>query len=88
VPVTKTDQTTDRHSLYNFVFDLSLDKDCKNSTIALRVMGGNRKGTQCSGLKLIHSLPGGCNYRDLALQVGESQMRKYGYGYCATRISD
>jgi hypothetical protein len=40
------------------------------STVALRVVGGDEKGTQCRGVKLGHPVPGGYKYRDLALQVG------------------
>jgi hypothetical protein len=40
------------------------------STVALRVVRGDRKGTQCPGAYLGHPVPGGYKYRDLALQVG------------------
>jgi hypothetical protein len=40
------------------------------STVALRVVGGDEKGTQCLGVKLGHPVPGGYKYEDLALQVG------------------
>jgi hypothetical protein len=40
------------------------------STLALRVIGGDGKGSQCLGIKLSHPVPGGYKYRDLALQVG------------------
>jgi hypothetical protein len=41
------------------------------STVAMRVVVGNEKGTQCLGLYLGHPVPGGHKYGDLALQVGE-----------------
>jgi hypothetical protein len=41
-----------------------------NSTVALRFVGGDGKGTQCLGVKLGHPVSGGNKYRDLALQVG------------------
>jgi hypothetical protein len=40
------------------------------STVALRVVGGDEKGAQSLGLKLVHPVPGGYKYGDLALQVG------------------
>jgi hypothetical protein len=39
------------------------------STVALRVVGGEEKGTQCLGVKPGHLVPGGYKYGDLALQV-------------------
>jgi hypothetical protein len=39
-------------------------------TVALRVVGGNEKVTQCLGVQLDHPVPGGYKYGDLALQVG------------------
>jgi hypothetical protein len=41
-----------------------------NFTVALRVVGGDEKGTQCLGVLLGHPVPGGYKYGDLALQVG------------------
>jgi hypothetical protein len=40
------------------------------STLALRVVRGDGKGTQCPGVYLAHPAPGGYKYGDLALQVG------------------
>jgi hypothetical protein len=40
------------------------------STVALRVVRGDAKGTHCPGVNLGHPSPGGYKYRDLALQVG------------------
>jgi hypothetical protein len=40
------------------------------STLALRVAGGDEKGTQCLGVKLGHPVPVEYKYWDLALQVG------------------
>jgi hypothetical protein len=39
-------------------------------TVALRVVRGDGKGTQCPGVKLDHHIPGGYKHWDLALQVG------------------
>jgi hypothetical protein len=41
-----------------------------SSTVALRVVEGDEKGTQFLGVQLGHPLPGGNKYGDLALQVG------------------
>jgi hypothetical protein len=40
------------------------------STVALRDVGGDEKGTQCLGTYLGHPVPGGYKYGDLVLQVG------------------
>jgi hypothetical protein len=40
------------------------------STVALRVVGGDEKRTQCLGVYVGHPLPGGYKYGDLALRVG------------------
>jgi hypothetical protein len=40
------------------------------STVALLVVRGDGKGTQCPGVYLGHPVPGGYKYGDLALQVG------------------
>jgi hypothetical protein len=40
------------------------------SSVALRVVGGDEKGTHCHGVKLGHPVPGGYKYENLALQVG------------------
>jgi hypothetical protein len=46
------------------------------STVAMRVLGGDVKGTQCMGIQLGHTAPGGYKYGDLALQVaGVSNLR-------------
>jgi hypothetical protein len=47
-----------------------MEASSNTSTIALRVVGGDEKGIQFPGVKLGYPLPGGCEYRDLALQVG------------------
>jgi hypothetical protein len=41
------------------------------SFVALRVVGGDEMGTQCPGVQLGDPIPGGCEYGDLVLQVGE-----------------
>jgi hypothetical protein len=40
------------------------------TTVALRAVRGDGKGTQCPGVYLGRSVPGGYKYGDLALQVG------------------
>jgi hypothetical protein len=40
------------------------------STVALRVVGGDEKKTQCLGVQLGYLVPGGYKYGDLALHVG------------------
>jgi hypothetical protein len=37
---------------------------------AVRVIGGDEKGTQCLGVQPDHPVPGGHKYGDLAFQVG------------------
>jgi hypothetical protein len=39
-------------------------------TVALRVVGGNKKGNQCLGVYLGHPVPGGYKFRDLVPQGG------------------
>jgi hypothetical protein len=40
------------------------------SIVALLVVRGDEKGTQCPRVYLAHPVPGGYKYNDLALQVG------------------
>jgi hypothetical protein len=40
------------------------------STVALRVVGGDEKGTRCLEVQLGHSVPEGYKYGDLVLKVG------------------
>jgi hypothetical protein len=40
------------------------------STVAMRVVRGNGKGTQCKGIYLGHPVLGGYKHGDLVLQVG------------------
>jgi hypothetical protein len=47
------------------------------STVAMRVVGGDEKGTQCLGLKPGYPVTGKYKYRDLPLQVeGVSNLRQ------------
>jgi hypothetical protein len=47
------------------------------STVALLVIGGDEKETQCLGVYLGHPVPGGYKYGDPALQVdGVSNLRQ------------
>jgi hypothetical protein len=48
-----------------------MEAGSNTSTVALRVVAGNEKGTQCPGAQLGHPVPGGYKYEDLTLQVGE-----------------
>jgi hypothetical protein len=62
-----------------------------NSTVVLRVVGGDEKGTQCLGVYPGHTLPGGYKHGDLALQVGgslESETVKHGHESCGTRTRE
>jgi hypothetical protein len=45
-------------------------EDSNTSTVALRVVGGDKKGYQCLGYNWAHPVPGGYKYGDLDLQVG------------------
>jgi hypothetical protein len=55
-------------------------------TAALRVIKGDKKGTQCPGVQLGHPVPGGYKYGDLALQGGgvSGETVKYGREFCGT----
>jgi hypothetical protein len=58
------------------------------STIALQVVRGNEKGTQCLVVKLVHPVPGGYKYRDLAFHVWgslESETVKCARESCGTQ---
>jgi hypothetical protein len=52
------------------LFKLSshVEAGLNTSTVALRVVGGEEKGTQCLGVKLDHPICGEYKYGDLALQ--------------------
>jgi hypothetical protein len=64
-----------------------LGEGLNTSTIALRVIRGDVRGTPCPGVYLGHPVPGGYKYRNLALQVAgvSDKMVKHGYGFCATQ---
>jgi hypothetical protein len=47
-----------------------LEVSSNTSTIALRLVGVDEKGTQCLGVQLGHPDAGGYKYGNLALQVG------------------
>jgi hypothetical protein len=49
---------------------ISAQAGWNTSTVALRIVRGDGKGTQCSGVYLGHPVPGGYKYGVLALQVG------------------
>jgi hypothetical protein len=60
------------------------------STIVLRVIRGDGKGTLWSGVYLGHSVPGGYKYGDLAFQVGGVSRIgaiKYGLEFCGTVLA-
>jgi hypothetical protein len=60
------------------------------STVALRVVRGDEKGTQCPGVYLGHLVPGGYKYGDLALQVGgvPNETVKYSREFCGTSTEE
>jgi hypothetical protein len=43
------------------------------STVALRVVRGDKKGTQCPGVYLDHPVPGGYKYGTWPSRLGKSQ---------------
>jgi hypothetical protein len=49
-------------------------------TVAMRVVRGDNEGTQCPGVKLGYSVPGGYKYGDLAFQVGGVSSEKVEFG--------
>jgi hypothetical protein len=49
-----------------------MEADSKTSTVALRVVGGDEKGTHCLGVYLGHNFTGEQKYGDMASQIGES----------------
>jgi hypothetical protein len=49
----------------------SVQEGSNTSAVALRVVGGDEKGTQCLEVKLGHTVPGGYKYGNLVLQDGE-----------------
>jgi hypothetical protein len=54
-----------------------VEEGSNTSTVALRVIGGDEKGTQCMGVYLGHPVPGGYKYGDLALYIeGVSKLRQ------------
>jgi hypothetical protein len=57
------------------------------STVALRVVGGDEKGTQCLGVQLGHSVPGGYNTGTWSPVWGsiESETAKYDHQSRVTR---
>jgi hypothetical protein len=57
-----------------------------SSAVALRVVGGDRKGAQCLGLQVGHPVPGVYKYSDLALQVGGVSDETVIYGYGSSLI--
>jgi hypothetical protein len=56
------------------------------STIALRVVRGDGKGTHCPGVYLGHPVPGGYKHGDLALLVRGVSYETINYGreFCDT----
>jgi hypothetical protein len=62
--------------MFKYLFDIQASKTThveavsSISTVALRVVGGDEKGTQCLGVQLGHPVPGGYKYGDMALHVG------------------
>jgi hypothetical protein len=61
----------------NSLFISRVEVGSNTSTVALRLVGGDKNGTQCLGVQLGHPVPEGYKYGDLALQVaGLSNMRQ------------
>jgi hypothetical protein len=50
--------------------DARVEAGSNTSTVALRIVGGDEKGTQCPGVLLGHSVPGGYKCGNVALQIG------------------
>jgi hypothetical protein len=48
----------------------NVEAESNTCTVALRVAGGEEKGTQCLGVQLCRPVPGGYIKVDLALQDG------------------
>jgi hypothetical protein len=55
--------------IYAGTWPSRLGEGLNTSTVALRVVRGEVKGTQCPGVQLEHLVPGGHKYGNLALQV-------------------
>jgi hypothetical protein len=55
----------------NSVLKSPVEAGSNTSTVALRVVMGDEKGTQYLGIYAGHPVPGGYKYRDLALQFGK-----------------
>jgi hypothetical protein len=47
-----------------------MEAGSNTSTVALRIVRGDKDGIQCLGVYLGHPVPGGYKYGDRALQVG------------------
>jgi hypothetical protein len=58
------------NSVMNLWASSRVEAGYNTSTVALRVVRGDGKGTQCPGVYLGHPVPGGYKYGDLTLQVG------------------
>jgi hypothetical protein len=58
--------------------------------VALRIVRGDGKGTQCPRVQLGYHVPGGYKYGDVTLQVGgvSDETVILDYGSCSTRISE
>jgi hypothetical protein len=56
-------------NMYTTFVEPRVEAGSNTSTVALRVVGGDKKGTQCLGVYLGHLLPEGYKYGALAFQV-------------------
>jgi hypothetical protein len=60
-----------RRIVVQLEFEPSVEAVSNTSTVSLRVIRDEEKGTQCLGVQLGHPVPGGYKYADLILQLGE-----------------
>jgi hypothetical protein len=74
----------------SYLGDTRVEAGYNTSTVALRVVRGDKMGTQCSGVQLDHPVPGAYKYGDLALQVGgvSDETVKYGREFCGTSTQE
>jgi hypothetical protein len=56
--------------LFIIIIIFPVEAGSNTSTVALRVVGGDGKGTRCLGAELGHHITGGHKYRDLVRHVG------------------
>jgi hypothetical protein len=57
----------------NYQFQVSVEAGSNTSTLTLRVVGGDEKGTRCLGVYLGHPVPGEYKYATCPSRLGESR---------------